>query len=630
MTLLANGSFENGWTDEVIHGRVCQRPNGWTLAVLPQGELLHSTGGLSDIDHEPILTEVGTIPEIIHKHTGQLPPDQQPGAEDALILDGEYVYKIFSNYSPYSVTLSQALELEPGTEIAFTVPVRVHYNPYPGGDGSPGACAFRTRIVAGLTRISSDWLTFDCGLTDREWATVTLYASAPNGGEIVVGAQFESRSEAGIDFFTDAWSVTVVNPPEPPGCPGAPREDYVRVYNVIPQDATDERAAEIAAIAWERGKQTAGGSYDDAGIGDLSDKTAVLWDIPIADRAEFEAFFAEHYPLALVEFDGEGDEQPPPPPPSEEPQYELSTSNLIGLHMQEPKQSWPVYVAEAQPAVYKTVNQLGMIVEAKQAYPDMLTVYRFHVHNDGAWLDKPDLAMAAEQFLDLYTANFDSHAANTGMTVEQVLSYVDVIESINEVVGSNYERNQRAVAFDCHFADAVRARYGALVDAGILTVAIGNPPEDQVSVLLPAARKAYEDGHFLAYHAYWTANRLRPEPPYLIRHWDYHAGRWQRWDDLFRSHSIYPRYYLGEGGIVFARDEGGIDFSSGQGWRSCGSFDYYISQLDLMNQALLAWNDEHGNRCRGLTVFCYGGQGWTDFDFEPGDLYALRDWALTL
>lgn len=436
-----------------------------------------------------------------------------------------------------------------------------------------------------------------------------------------------------VDAYFAEVNVFGYDDAEPPGeeCRGLPREDYVRIYNVIPTDATDERAAEIAAIAWARGKQTVGGSYDDAGIGDLSDKTAVLWDIDEVHQADFEDFYKTHYPGTKIVFEGSGigGIEPPEEPPSE-PQYELPTRNLIGLHMQNPKTDWPVYVREAKPAVYKAVNQLGMVIEAKQAYPDALTVYRFHVHNDGAWLDTGDLRASALRFLDLYSGDFDTHAANTGMSVADVLGYVDVIETINEVIGHDYERNLRAVEFDCHFADAVRERYGHAVDAGLLTVAIGNPPEDQVQWLLPAARKAYEDGHWLAYHAYWTANRLRPEPPYLLRHWDYHAGRWMRWDDLFRSHDIYPRYYLGEGGIVFARDEGGIDFSYGEGWKSCGSFDYYIQQLAMFNDLVLDWNAEHGNRCRGLTVFCYGGGGWADFDFEPGDLYALRDWAVTL
>ena len=153
-------------------------------------------------------------------------------------------------------------------------------------------------------------------------------------------------------------------------------------------------------------------------------------------------------------------------------------------------------------------------------------------------------------------------------------------------------------------------------------------------MLLQAAREAHENNHWLGYHAYFTANRNRPTPSYLAQHWDYHAGRWMRWDDVFRAAGVYPRYYLGEGGIVFAKDAAGTDFSSGQGWKSCGPFSYYIDLLAEFNARVLAWNAQHGNRCRGMTVFTYGSDGpasqWWDFDWEQPDLMALRNWAAAL
>jgi len=91
-------------------------------------------------------------------------------------------------------------------------------------------------------------------------------------------------------------------PPDPEPCRGLPRTDYERVYYVIPPDATESRAAEIFRIGWTESKRTVGGSYDDAGIGDLPVKVAVLWDIPVEQRQIYLDWYATHYPGVRVEF----------------------------------------------------------------------------------------------------------------------------------------------------------------------------------------------------------------------------------------------------------------------------------------------------------------------------------------
>ena len=103
--------------------------------------------------------------------------------------------------------------------------------------------------------------------------------------------------------------------PEPPECPGLPRVDYPRTYNVIPANTTEDRAVEIFREGWRRGKETAGGSYDDAMMGALFSKLARLYDIPEAQRCDFVDFRDTYYPDAPLEFAGESPTPPPPPPP---------------------------------------------------------------------------------------------------------------------------------------------------------------------------------------------------------------------------------------------------------------------------------------------------------------------------
>lgn len=137
------------------------------------------------------------------------------------------------------------------------------------------------------------------------------------------GANFQSASNKLGGYMlanpTDPWSPDYQGPDDP--CPGEPRIDYPRTYNVIKITSSIERAVEIFRQRWEIAKESCGGSYDDAGIGALTNITANLWDIPPADQAEFQAFYDKFYPNVSVRFMPE-DVIPPGP----------IGDSLIGLH----------------------------------------------------------------------------------------------------------------------------------------------------------------------------------------------------------------------------------------------------------------------------------------------------------
>ncbi len=86
-----------------------------------------------------------------------------------------------------------------------------------------------------------------------------------------------------------------------PTTSGLPRTDYARRYNVIPPNATEAQAVAIFLDGWRRAHETAGGSYDDAGLGALYNKTAILYGVE--DReAEFRQWFAQYYVGTRLEF----------------------------------------------------------------------------------------------------------------------------------------------------------------------------------------------------------------------------------------------------------------------------------------------------------------------------------------
>jgi hypothetical protein len=101
------------------------------------------------------------------------------------------------------------------------------------------------------------------------------------------------------------------------------------VFNVIPQDATEAEAVSIFLEAWRRGKETVGGSYDDAGIGELTDKTARLYNIPEHAQQEFKRFYQEHYPdvkVVFAESSGVTYSDPIPPAPKG---YDMNVTTII-------------------------------------------------------------------------------------------------------------------------------------------------------------------------------------------------------------------------------------------------------------------------------------------------------------
>ncbi len=72
--------------------------------------------------------------------------------------------------------------------------------------------------------------------------------------------------------------------------------------NVINNNASEEEAEKIFKIAWAKGRQTVTGSYDDAGVGNLENKTAILWDIPLTEQDNYKRFFQLHYPTTTLIF----------------------------------------------------------------------------------------------------------------------------------------------------------------------------------------------------------------------------------------------------------------------------------------------------------------------------------------
>lgn len=86
--------------------------------------------------------------------------------------------------------------------------------------------------------------------------------------------------------------------------PSRPREGFNRkITNVLPQDTSVEDATKIFGQLWQAGKQTVGGSYDEAGLGPMElPRVAQLWNIPLSRRQELVNWYNFHYPGTEVVF----------------------------------------------------------------------------------------------------------------------------------------------------------------------------------------------------------------------------------------------------------------------------------------------------------------------------------------
>ena len=109
---LVNGSFEDGWTDIAM---TAQQPHGWVL----------NRAATGNVRGRPI----SGVPECVHKLNDQLPPDEQLGGANALILDGKTCYKVFEAGAVWSASLRQVVAGNaPGKRVTVTVPVNIHFD----------------------------------------------------------------------------------------------------------------------------------------------------------------------------------------------------------------------------------------------------------------------------------------------------------------------------------------------------------------------------------------------------------------------------------------------------------------------------------------------------------------------
>ena len=208
---IANGSFEDGWSDlPPVEGfLINQNPNGWELSWLERGEEVWDLRTIHPDD--PIVGIVSGVAEMIHKLSHQLPPDEQLGGPKALILDGSAVYKMFHRGAAFGSQLTQTVQLPAGT-YRLTVPVQLHWHENLDPDDPTWDTYTAESGVWALYdgQQEGGWATArDMG--DRQWYEHVVEFTLPAEQDVAVLIRVKSIYWSPKDFFVDAVTLESID-----------------------------------------------------------------------------------------------------------------------------------------------------------------------------------------------------------------------------------------------------------------------------------------------------------------------------------------------------------------------------------------------------------------------------------
>ena len=326
MNLLRNGDFEADWSEERSH----------RCRIFP-------------VDGESFENDVGNIftpPGWIVWFRHQEGEWAQPECRDAWSKDpdrmhsGKKGFLVFTFSRKHDAGLMQQVSVEPGTRLRFSAwahawsnhkdPAHPDRFPHPDksrwseGAGFDPFFALEGQATDDALRNFMFWIGMDpAGGTDPFadsviWGRGThIYNSFHEVPPVVAVARSDIvtvflRSRTLYPFkhndaYWDDASLVVSGQPvkewddEPEEeLRGQPREQYERVYVLLPRNAGEEWAQAVVEATWDARGYTVGRSADDAGIGDLDKRTVIAvnpqdWG-PGEDGTGLEGFFNKYYP----------------------------------------------------------------------------------------------------------------------------------------------------------------------------------------------------------------------------------------------------------------------------------------------------------------------------------------------
>lgn len=175
------------------------------------------------------------------------------------------------------------------------------------------------RVARGLRR-TVGWSADDAGIGDLDDRTVEVYGW-PSGGQMALGDWYATHYPgvqvifravpsnpltAGMTLLDRlgqrvSGSASGPSAPNVDECRGVPRVPYSRTYQLLHNSLTDDQSEAVFRDGLAE-KRTTGWSFDDAGIGDLDNRTVEIFGLPNEQAFTITAWYAQHYPGVRVDY----------------------------------------------------------------------------------------------------------------------------------------------------------------------------------------------------------------------------------------------------------------------------------------------------------------------------------------
>jgi hypothetical protein len=221
---LANGSFEadtvvglpahphcryDGFTD----GRGNQHPAGWTFYSPDTGEVMPFPTKMQEGSIVPAIS--GGQGEYIHKCQWQYPKNEYPGMPEALILDGYWSYKAFSDHIPQALQLTQVITGVPGAQVQVTGYILGETHDQPSGSNTKleddhFVASVQLGGVADTRFYATMIQRHDVAGNTRAWNRFSVAATFPANGLLTLTVITQQNWCCLTDFFLDDFRAAYV------------------------------------------------------------------------------------------------------------------------------------------------------------------------------------------------------------------------------------------------------------------------------------------------------------------------------------------------------------------------------------------------------------------------------------
>lgn len=287
---------------------------------------------------------------------------------------------------------------------------------------------------------------------------------------------------------------------------------------------------------------------------------------------------------------------------------------MVGIHFQSGTPGWLEAIAKLPAGTWqKVVNDQHMCGDLKAANPGLKVVFRYHyTSRQRPSPDYDQNVIIARRFFNAWM---------DGSFWEQELwRPMDGVEEWNEYLANSQDETERAMWLSwltavCDVWAQIQVEHPEIAHIPLVccNTAVGN------DILIDFADVVYDHDNILSYHGYTfvedgklKGNYGEEENP--GKEWRWQSGRWTAMDSEYRQAGIYVKWLATEGGAYYSANEG---------WRGdrCygGDLDAYMTGAMAHNiDRASAWNEQHGHRFLGYTLFTSGDPGsvWDLFELK--------------